>query len=708
MPGADQHPLQHAHALVRLIISKRTAWIFALVPLLLGGILLGVVGEVERQAQPQDNLPDGSQSARAAQLLQDLPEKQGSSAIVAVTSDDRLDQAFLGDLAPQLAELGAVPAGATGPLTLSEDGTAAIAVVPIPDRTVTDPDVVVDDLRESLADVAPEGIDVQVTGPAAVQADISKVFEGADMRLLLVTMAVVAILLVVTYRSPILWIIPLLVVGVADRIAAVGATHLLDRAGLPWDGTTQGILSVLVFGAGTNYALLLISRYRDELRIHRDRRDAMARALPRTAEAVLASATTVVVGLLTLLLSVTPSTRGLGLSCAAGIVVAAFFALVVLPAVLVSFDRWIFWPKRPKVGETQLVDAPTVWRRIGTVVSKRPTAIALATVIGLGVLATGALSASTGLDKTELFIDEPEAISAANRLSESFPAGLTSPTTIVTRADAQQVTEAAEDVDTVVSARPSEAVRGVSRIDVVFDAEPGSEESEDATRSLRDALCEYDATYVVGDAAEAIDQADGAQRDRVLIMPLILGLVCIALIVLLRSVVASVILALAVVMTYAASLGASWLVFSTVFDFPAIDNTVALFAFLFLVALGVDYSIFLVTRAWEETTSVGSRQGMLRALAATGGVITSAGILLAAVFAALGVLPLVVLAQLGTVICIGVLLDTFVVRTLLVPSMAQILGDRFWWPRRIPEPHQPAAPSESYAVSAPTGPRPGR
>ncbi|HTW16690.1 MAG TPA: MMPL family transporter [Nocardioides sp.] len=701
MPAADQPDPGRLHALTRLIVSRRTAWLFALVPLLLGGVLLGLVGEVERETQSQDNLPDDSQTSLAAQLLQDLPEKEGSTAIVAVTSDEALDQQELDRLAPELVELGAIAPNGASPLTVSEDGTAAVAVVPIPDRTVTDPDEVVYDLRDALDELTPAGTEIQVTGPAAVSADISKVFEGADMRLLLVTMLVVSILLVLTYRSPVLWIIPLLVVGIADRIAAVGSTYLLDWAGLGWDGTTQGILSVLVFGAGTNYALLLISRYRDELRAHADRREAMARALPRTAEAVLASATTVIVGLLTLLLSLTPSTRGLGLACAAGIVVAVVFALVVLPACLVSFDRWIFWPMKPKVGETQLVDAPSMWRRIGTMVSRRPKTVAVSTVVGLGILATGALGINTGLDKTDLFVSEPEAISAADRLSDSFPAGLTNPTTIVTQADPEQVAGAAAEVERVVSARPLSTTEGTSRIEVVFDAQAGSDESEAATKALRSALADFETTYVIGNEAEAIDQAEGAQRDQKLVMPLILGLVSIALLLLLRSVVASLILAVAVVTTYAASMGASWLIFQGIFDFPAVDNTVALFAFLFLVALGVDYSIFLVTRAWEETGIAGPRQGMIRALAATGGVITSAGILLAAVFAALGVLPLVVLAQLGTVICIGVLLDTLVVRTLLVPAMAQILGDRFWWPRRIPEnapapePERPVAPERT-------------
>jgi RND superfamily putative drug exporter len=494
---------------------------------------------------------------------------------------------------------------------------------------------------------------------------------------------VVALLLIITYRSPVLWLVPLTVVAIADRFAAITATNVLEVVGLAWDESTVGILSVLVFGAGTDYALLLISRYRDELKTTDSRHEAMAHALSRTTEAVLSSATTVVLGLLTLLLSAIPTTRGLGVACAVGVVIAATFALVVLPAALVLFGRWVFWPRVPHVGDAVLVDSQSIWRRVGNAVAARPRTFVVGTVAALAVLATGTLSISTGLDPADQFLQEPEAITAAQRLAESFPAGTTDPVQVITRSNPDDVLAAVEEVDGTTSARITSRGDGVAGIDVVPDAEPGSAAAERVVSDIRAAVADFDDTHVGGGDAEAVDEQDYAASDRLTILPLILLLVLGALVLLLRSVLAPVLLVATVVATYAASMGASWWLFRSVFDFAAMDSGVPLLAFLFLVALGVDYNIFLVTRAREEAREHGTRSGMLRALTATGGVITSAGILLAAVFAVLGVLPLVVLAQLGAIIFVGVLLDTLVVRTVLVPALALTLGETFWWPRKV-------------------------
>ena len=541
-------------------------------------------------------------------------------------------------------------------------------------------------LRAQLRADLPDGVTAQVTGPAAIEADLSAVFDGADGTLLLTTAGVVALLLLLTYRSPILWIVPLAVVGTADQVAAALATHTLALVDVPWDESTVGILSVLVFGAGTDYALLLISRYRDELKLHEDRYDAIRRALSATAEAVLSSSTTVVVGLLTLLLSVFPTTRGLGLACAVGVVVAATAVLVVLPCALVVCGRWVFWPLVPRVGQPTLVDSRGLWRRVGDIVGRRPTAAIVLCVVVLGLLAAGVTQIRTGLSQADQFLDKPEAIAAGERLAESFPAGFSDPTVVVTRADPAQVASVVEGVEGVTSTRPGPQAQGLAQLDVVLAAEPGSAAAQDTVDGIRQAVADLDETYVGGTEATQMDGADGSSRDRLVIIPVILVLVVVALVLLLRSVVAPVILVASVIGTYFASLGASWLLFTRVFGFDRLDVGVPLLAFLFLVALGVDYNIFLVTRAAEESPGHGTRLGMLRALTATGGVITSAGILLAAVFAVLGVLPLVVLAQLGVIICVGVLLDTLLVRTVLVPAIAVRMGDRFWWPRRLGEP----------------------
>ncbi len=660
-------------------VAPRAAWVVALLPLLLAILAIGLLGEGEREQRPTDSLPRGFDSTLAAELDEEVGDDGQDVAIVLFTTDGGdLAGAGRAGLDGALEAIGAVPQS----LTVAEDGSAAFVVVPVTAASATDTVDRVDELRATLADAVPDGVTAQVTGPAGIQADLAKVFDGANTRLLLATASVVAVLLVLTYRSPVLWLVPLLVVGIADRLAAVLATQAMAALGVAWNESTVGILSVLVFGAGTNYALLLISRYRDELGRHASRHEAMSLALRRTVEPVLASATTVVLGLLTLLLSLTPSTRGLGLACAIGIVVAASFVLVVLPATLVLFGRWVFWPRVPRDGATPLAERASLWRRVGGVVQRRPAVLVGTTTAVLALLAIGLFRVETGLGRADQFLEQPEAITAAERLAQSFPAGTSSPTEVLTRADAQQVLRAVEEAPGVVSARVAGEGGGVTRIDAVLDADPGTAAARSAVDDLRDALADYDDTHVGGEEAVALDEREGADRDRWVVLPLILGVVLLALVLLLRSVVAPLLLVATVLATYAASMGASWWLFTGPLGFEALDVQVPLFAFLFLVALGVDYNIFLVTRAREEAREHGTRDGMLRALTATGGVITSAGILLGAVFAVLGVLPLVVLAQLGVVVCLGVLLDTLVVRTVLVPALALLLGERFWWPAR--------------------------
>ncbi len=673
---------------VRVIVGRGSAVVAALF-LGVGIFLIAGVGAAEHEAGVDDALPRGYDSTTAARLQEKLPEREGSAAVVLFTARgggalpaDAVDR--LGGVvrSVDVRHIAAAPGGP--PVTPSEDGKAALAVLTVETSDATEVADAVTGLREALDQAAPEGVRAQVTGPAAIQADLAAVFEGANFRLLAATASVVAVLLVLTYRSPVLWLVPLLVVGVADQVASVLATRGLALVSVPWDDSTTGILSVLVFGAGTDYALLLISRYRDELRRHEDRREAMGLALRRTAHAVLASATTVVLGVLTLVLSLVPTTRALGIASAIGIVVAACFALVALPATLVLFGRWIFWPKVPHVGTTSLAEGHSAWRRVGDAVSRRRTAFVAGTLVLLGALSIGLTDSRLGLPAAEQFLHKPEAISAGQELARHFPAGSADPAVVLTR-DPGPAQGALQGLDGVESVRPSASADGWTQLDAVLSDNPDSAAARATVERMRTALDDTQAPdHVGGTAAEALDERDAAARDRWVIFPVILLLVLAGLVVLLRSLVAPVLLVLTVLGTYLAALGASWWLFTGVFGFSALDLGTPLFAFLFLVALGVDYNIFLVTRAWEETAGHGTREGMLRALAATGGVITSAGILLAAVFAVLGVLPLVVLAQLGVVICIGVLLDTLVVRTVLVPALALLLGDRFWWPRRIP------------------------
>ncbi|MGZ8717810.1 MAG: MMPL family transporter [Aeromicrobium sp.] len=669
----------------QFITARRTAWLVALVPILLAGAILGMVGEGQRDSSPTDTLPVGFDSTQSVALQERLPADDGSVAIVLwIAGKGELTQDQVGDLTGQAQALAGGAQGGPPPIIISEDGTAAYSIVPVVAASSGENADRVEELRTHLTDDVPDGVKVQVTGPAGIQADIAKVFEGANFRLLLSTAGVVAILLIATYRSPVLWLIPLIVVGIADRLSAIIATRVMERVDyVSWDESTVGILSVLVFGAGTDYALLLISRYRDELKHNPSRHDAMARALTRTAHAVLSSSVTVFLGLLTLMLSAYPTTRGLGLACAIGIMVVASFVMVVLPAALVLFGRWIFWPRVPHVGEPSIVDGHSFWRRVGDRVAAKPVVFVVGTMAGLIVLMAGLFQIETGLRPVDQFLDTPEAIVAGERLGESFPAGTNDPVQVLTRDDSAAVLAAVEKVNGISSARVTTEADGIAQIDAVLEAKPGSNEARDTVVEVRDAVASFSATHVGGGDAQSLDDSEASVNDRWVILPVILLVVLGALLVLLRSVVAPLLLVATVVATYAAAMGASWWIFTGVFGFAAMDVGVPLLAFLFLVALGVDYNIFLVTRAREEAVTHGSREGMLRGLTATGGVITSAGILLAAVFAVLGVLPLVVLAQLGAVIFVGVLLDTLIVRTVLVPALALALGDRFWWPRKV-------------------------
>lgn len=674
-----------------LVTRKRIAGLIAILAILVSGVIIGVIGQPESKVA--SDLPHGSDSRAALEMAKQLPKADGSAAIVLFTRNDggKLDRAQIGAIAQQIHKLGG---SAEVPVIPAEDGTAVMTLLEIDAASSSANGAAVKDLRARARTGLPDGVQAQVTGPAAMQADLAAVFDGADLRLLFATAAIVALLLLITYRSPILWIIPLLVVGLADQVAAVAATHALKAMDLTWREGIVGILSVLVFGAGTDYALLLISRYRDELRRHDDRREAMTLALSRTFEAVLASATTVFLGLLTLTLSLFDSTRALGVACAVGVLVAAAFVLVVLPAVLVCFGRWVFWPRVPRVGDASQSETRSVWRRVGEAVAARPAAFVAGTLVLIVVAALPMSRLSMGLSDADQFLKKPEAIVAAERLSTSFPAGSSSPVRIVVRGDATGVIALAKQTPGVASVQPVATAGGVTEVQAVLTAAPDSAQAETTVTQLRTRLAGTGA-HVAGATAEAIDADAATARDRKVIFPLILALVLVALVVLLRSLVAPLVLVVTVVGTYVAALGLAWVLFRTVFGFSGLDVQAPLYAFVFLVALGVDYNIFLITRAAEESREHGSREGMLRALAATGGVITSAGILLAAVFAVLGVLPLVVLAQIGVIICIGVLLDTLVVRTVMVPSIALLLGDRFWWPRRI------AGPSSSECAERP-------
>ena len=675
-----------------------------LLALIFAILAFGPLNAPSENTTPGTGLPESAESVQVQKLQEDLPQNDGSAAFIVYASETELTEAQLkwiqGEFDPQaqmlsgganekfleFTNLEVMGEKFVPPAAISEDGTTALISVPLDQSDDFDLTTLrIDKMRELAPEGMPAGLEVYVTGPEAFIKDVGSIFEGADISLLAVTASVVALLLLVTYRSPVLWIIPLLVVGVADGMAGILARQVADLLGFVPDASVVGILSVLVFGAGTNYALLLISRYREELLSHEDRREAMRIAIRGAGPAILASGSTVAVALALLLLAEIEGRQVLGLMSAVGIVVAMVAGLLVLPSALVVFPRGIFWPLVPKVGGKNPFEK-SIWTKLGRAVSKRPLTIASAGVALLAVLATGGLGIKTGLSATEIFIEKPEAVAGQEVLAEAFSAGSATPTQVIVDAGsvaaATAILESVEGVDEVrVGATNDE----ITQLDAILNADPESQEALEVIRQMRlalDDLPEGTLALVGGQDATTLDAQDATERDQLLLVPLILISVFLILILLLRSLLTPILLLVAVVGSFFSAVGASWLVFQNIFGFPALDLTVFILAFLFLVALGVDYSIFLVTRAQEEARTLGTREGMRKALGATGGVITSAGILLAAVFAVLGVLPLIALAQVGTIVCIGVLLDTLLVRTVIVPAMAFKLGAKFWWPRK--------------------------
>ncbi|SUA04148.1 Mmpl [Mycolicibacterium fortuitum] len=657
------------------------------------GGLLGLLSGGDAASQSPVAVPSDAESARADALRADFPGGDQAPAILVVTRADG------GDLG--MAEVDATAdarhrmTDSPGPpLMVSDDGKAAVVTVPLKaDLSGFGLNDAVKNLRATAADGLPPGLKAEITGGPAFGADIANSFAGANITLLAVTATVVALLLIVTYRSPVLWLVPLLVIAFADRVGSVVGTAVASGLGLSPDGSTSGITSVLVFGAGTNYALLLISRYREELGRPVDERpddaeagpthrEALVVAVRAAAPAIVASNATVVLALLTLLFASAPSNRSLGVQAASGLVVAAIFVLIVLPPLLALCGKRLFWPFIPKAGATPLTESG-VWHRIADAVARKPARVAVASLAGLAVLASALFATPIGLTQTEQFRVQAESVTGYQTLAAHFPSGLTDPTRVIaSTAKSGAVQRAITDTPGVVSATPAgQSPTGLSQWSVVIKAEPASDEAFKTIDALRDSVHTADRTALVGGSdAQARDIASAAQRDRLVVIPAILAVVLAVLYLLLRSALAPLVLVGVTVLSALAALGLGGWASVHVFGFPALDNSTPLFAFLFLVALGVDYTIFLVTRAREETPEFGTRQGIVRAVSATGAVITSAGVVLAAVFCVLGVLPLIVLTQLGIIVGLGILLDTFLVRTVIIPALFTLIGPRIWWP----------------------------
>jgi RND superfamily putative drug exporter len=680
------------------LTSRVTKWIVAVIALLVF-VPMAVLGAKLTDVQNNEAaswLPDSAESTKALERLAPFQDSNDIPTVVVYHRDGGLTPEDLSQIEAQLTEISAmdgVVGEATGPI-VSDDGEVAQSLVTynfgkngwndLPDTA--------DELR-GIAEIP--GVDVYIAGQGGQAADSAEAFAGIDSTLLLATLSVVILILLITYRSPLLWIVPILSAVCALQISQ-GLVYLLAKyADLTVNGQSQGILTVLVVGAGTDYALLLVARYREELRRHEDRHEAMAFALHRAAPAIVASAATVAVGMLCLTLAEMNSTAGLGPVLAIGVGVTLLVMITVLPAWLVIFGRWIFWPKRPAFGSVEPT-ASGFWSRVGHWIAPKPRKVWVITAVLLGVACLGLFKLDTGgLNSADQYTKTFESVKGQRLLEGHGMVDTSSPMMIVVNAD--KVDDVASAISEVPGAgTPNTDIPpqdGTALITVPVSGDVADGAAFDLVRDVREAVHAVPGAdaEVGGTSALYLDIQEASHRDNWVIIPVVLLVVMLILMVLLRAVLSPVILIATVILSFGAALGISTLLFHGLYPhlfsegdgFRHADASFPLFVFTFLVALGIDYNIFLMTRVREETQVRGTRGGALVGLQATGGVITSAGLVLAATFAVLGSLPLVFLAELGTAVALGVILDTIVVRSVLVTAINLDLGGKIWWPSKL-------------------------
>src|SRR5215217_2797072 len=683
---------------VRRIVSlpsgRRTKWVvlgFWVVVFAVAGPLAGKLNSAQ-QNDASAWLPNNAESTQVVELAKQFAPSDVFPALVVYERPDGpitpADQAKAAADARRFATIQDVTGKVIGPVP-SEDGRALQVVVPM--RVAEEGNgweelaPRVEEMR-SIAQADTGGLNAYVTGPAGYFADFSEVFSGFDSTLLYITAVIVIVILLLTYRSPVLWLLPLTCVFVALTAAQAVIYLLAKNAGLTVNAQSAFILTVLVFGAGTDYALLLTARYREELRRHADRHEAMAVALGRAAPAIVASGATVILSLLCLLVAELSSTRSLGPVMAIGVAVGLCAMITLLPALLVIFGRWVFWPLRPALGSAEPTERG-LWARIGARVARRPRIVWVVTALVLAGLAFGITGLdANGLQSKDSFRTKPEAVTGEEVLARHFAAGAGNQVQVVGKAEAAgQLQSALSATQGVTAVTPPVVKNGYAFLEGTLTSSADSQASYDLVDRLRStvhAIGGADAK-VGGGSAVNLDILRASRHDRNLVVPLVLVVVTIILGLVLRAIVAPLLLVATVVLSFAAALGVSTLAFEHLFGFAGADPSFPLWTFVFLVALGTDYNIFLMTRVHEESRRHGTRRGALIGLAATGGVITSAGIVLAGTFAALGTLPLVFITEIGFAVAFGVLLDTFVVRSVLVTALNLDVGRWIWWPSRL-------------------------
>ena len=671
--------------------GRRSKWavlVFWLIVIALLGSLAGKLMGAEKN-DASAYLPASAESTQALNLQDHFTGKNLNPAVVVYVRPSGLTPADRAKVARDARTFAALPhAGQViGPVP-AKDGQAAEILIEAHlgySNAITN---FVNKLN-SVAGSGDPGLHAYVTGPAASAADSVKIFKGIDSTLLYATLAVVIVLLLLTYRSPVLWLLPIISAGVALTTSEAFIYLLIQHAGLVVNGQSAGILVVLVLGASTDYALLLVARYREELRRHEDRHEAMAIAMRRAGPAIIASGLTVIAGMLCLLAADSADISGLGPVAAIGIAVGLLAMITLLPALLVITGRWVFWPYKPRYGSAD----PTShgpWARIGQRIAGRPRSVWILTVVILALFSLGLIGFRFGtLTQAQSYRGTPSAVAGEKVLAAHFPAGSGQPVQVIGKATATAPLHAALAGTKGISlVAPPQVRDGLVLLQGTLTMPPDSPAAYATVTRVRDAVHAVPGAdaKVGGATAINLDVENYAIRDRNVIIPLVLVVVLIILALLLRAVVAPLLLIGTVILSFFGSLGISALFFKYVFGFAGADNSMPLFAFVFLVALGIDYNIFLMTRVREETVKSGTHRGMLAGLAATGGVITSAGLILAGTFATLGTLPLVILTEVGFTVALGVLLDTLVVRSVLVTALTLDVGRHMWWPSKLARP----------------------
>jgi RND superfamily putative drug exporter len=704
--------MSRARAIVSFPSGRRSKWVVLVLWILIlavAGSLAGKLMGAEKN-DAQSWLPAQAESTKVLALQSQFQSPNVFPAVVVYDRPSGLtaaDRAKAASDAQKFTTISGVVHGKVAGPFVAKDGQAIQTVVPV--NLGKDGWNVAGTAADAIRGVAQanaQGLTVHITGPLGTAADSAKSFKGIDSTLLFATLGVVIVLLLITYRSPVLWLLPVISAAVALTSAEALIYLLAAHAGLTVNAQSAGILDVLVFGAGTDYALLLTARYREELRRHEDRHEAMAVALRRAGPAVIASGGTVIVSLLALVIAELNSTKGMGPVLAIGVGVAVLAMMTLLPALLVIFGRWIFWPVRPAFGSAEPTSSG-VWARVGRSIATRPRVVWVATAVVLGVMALGltGLKAS-GLTNAQSFRGHPDSVTGQTVLDRHFAGGGGQPVVVVgNQAAAARLDSAFKATPGVTGVTPPVTRAGHTYLEGTLTTAPDSQAAYatiDRVRADVHAVPGADA-LVGGNTAINLDVQRAAAHDRNLIIPVILAVVFVILALLLQAVIAPLMLIATVVLSFAAALGVSAFMFNHVFNFGGADTSFPLFVFVFLVALGIDYNIFLMTRVREEAKRHGTRRGALIGLAATGGVITSAGAVLAGTFAVLGTLPVTFLTELGFAVAFGVLLDTIVVRSVLVTALNLDLGRWLWWPSKLARDrtHKEEATSVGQPAAAP-------